>query len=384
MEEGFSAGGLATDVDLEALGSRPRIVVVVRDHMSGLLYSVPSLRALRRRWPDADITLLTSRYSAPILAGGCPYIDRILPIFTFTDERERFARAKDLVSKLRTWLKLVGRVDLVVNLRMVGGLTLAFCATLGLPKQVGYVQGRFDRLLTVNLGHQDIDLSSRERNEIIIAGLGIEPAGDDLELWIADTDRRWARSWLVAQGHDLDTPLTVIHPGCHWGCNQWLNQRWSETANRLLEKRGGSVVVTGVAREKPQAEKIVANIDGPAFIAAGETTLGQFAALIEASDLVLAVDTAPTQVCQALAVPAVVMMALGNPVWNGPVAGEPIVMLQEWDNDNPRPELCRWASGACNGPMCSSRLEDISVTQVLGSVEDLLGTERTGRSRGPS
>ncbi|NND03763.1 MAG: hypothetical protein HKN91_13350, partial [Acidimicrobiia bacterium] len=124
--------------------------------------------------------------------------------------------------------------------------------------------------------------------------------------------------------------------------------------------------------EVPLAESIVSGIEGPAFVAAGETTLGQFAALIEQSDLVLAVDTAPTQICQALGIPAVVLMGAGTLAWNGPVGSEPMTMLQEWDNDNPRPELCDWASGACNGPRCSSRLEDISVTQVLDSVDELL------------
>ena len=170
--------------------------------------------------------------------------------------------------------------------------------------------------------------------------------------------------------------MTIIHPGCHWGCNQWLTDRWAETANRLLTERGGSVVITGVHRELPMAQRIVEAVDPEhrhrVLVAAGETSLGQFAAIIEAAYLVLAVDASPTQICQALDVPAVVLMGAGNPAWNGPVAGERMIMLQEWDNDDPRPEICDWSSGACNGPNCSTRLEDISVTHVLENVDQLL------------
>lgn len=119
-------------------------------------------------------------------------------------------------------------------------------------------------------------------------------------------------------------------------------------------------------------DSIIAGIDGTTINGVGATTLGQFAALIEQSSLVLAVDTAPTQICQALDIPAVILMGAGNPLWNGPVPGEAMLMLQEWDNDNPRPEICDWASGACNGPNCTTRLEDVTVTQVLDSVDDLL------------
>jgi ADP-heptose:LPS heptosyltransferase len=370
-------GPPASKIDLDALGDSPRIVVVVRDHMSGVLYSVPALRALKRRWPAATITLLTSGYSAPILGSGTPYTERILPLYSFADEPGPFDRLRDIAGKAGTWLRLVGRVDLVVHLRHVGGGSLAFCASLGKPKQIGYKQGsRFDRLLDTDLGWADNELGSRQRNKIIIEGLGIEPAGDHLELWLSDADRSWARSWLSDRGHEDGTPVTIIHPGCHWGCNQWLTDRWAETANRVLAEKGGSVVITGVAREQQLADRIVEGVHPEnrdrVLDATGETSLTQFAAIIGASDLVLAVDASPTQICQALDVPAVVLMGAGNQAWNGPVPGERMTMLQEWDNDNPRPEICDWASGACNGPNCSTRLEEISVTQVLDNVEQLL------------
>jgi ADP-heptose:LPS heptosyltransferase len=232
-----------------------------------------------------------------------------------------------------------------------------------------------DELLTRNLGPQNNVIGSRQRNRVILDAIGIESAGEEMELWISDADRRWARDWLVKAGHDLDSHLTVVHPGSHWGCNQWLPERWSETIDRLLDDKGGTVVITGVERERPLADRISAGVGsdrGKVVIATGATTLPRFAALIECSDLVLAIDASPTQICQALGVPAVVMMGAGNPAWNGPLPGEPMLMLQEWDNDNPRPELCQWSAGACNGPLCSSRLEDISVDQVLASAEQLL------------
>lgn len=372
-------------MDPEALGDAPRIVVVVRDHMSGVLYSTPALRALRRRWPDSTITLVTSSYSMPILDGGCPYIDRVLPLYSFSDEPKRTDRAKDLFRKFQTWSRLVGRVDLVVHLRDVGISSLIFATALGKPVQIGYSQGahRLAGLLTHDIGWQDVELGSRQRNQIILEAMGIEPDGHHVELWLDEADRRWAKDFLGRHGHDDGDHVTVVHAGSHWGCNQWLPERWSETIDGLLAEHGGTVVLTGVARERPLGERIVSGVatSDRVINACGETSLGRFAAIIEAADLVMAVDAAATQICQAFDKPSVIMMGAGNPAWNGPMDGEPMLMLQEWDNDNPRPEICRWSDGACNGPQCSSRLEDISVTKVLDSVDELSSKRFDGSTR---
>lgn len=365
--------------DLDALGDTPHIVVVVRDHMSGVLYSVPHSRAIRRRFPNAKITLLTSSYSAPVLDGGAMYYDQVLPLFSFSDEPQRFDRAKDLIAKGRTWLKLVGRVDLVIHLRNVGDSSVLFCALLGNPPQVGSPQrGRFfERLVKYVTDEPDTSLGSRQRNTAILEEFGIPVESEEMEIEIAPDDLGWAQRWLEATGHVSGESLVIAHPGCHWGCNQWLIDRWRATLTELLRTHGGSVVVTGSNRERPMAQEIVDGVSGRCFNAAGETTLGQLAALISKASLVVAVDTAPTQICQALKTPAVVMMGDGTMSWNGPIEGEPMVMLQELDPNRPE-EICRWADGACNGPQCTSRLVGIDVDTVIGSAAAVLGPVRSG------
>jgi heptosyltransferase-2 len=363
---------LAKSGDVDELGPTPRIVVVVRDHMSGVPYSVPHARAIRQRFPDARITLLTSAYSAPVLDGGAMYYDNVLPLYTFSDEPRRFDRIRDLGSKAKTWGTLVGRVDLVIHLRTVGGSTLAFCALLGRPIQVGEPQNSWlDRLLTVTTAQGSLALGSRQRNTLILEEYGIPVESEEMEICVADDDRRWAERWLADAGHVDGEPIIVVHPGCHWGCNQWLIDRWQRTADALLDEHGGTVVVTGSNRERSMAQEIVGGVAGRCVNSAGETTLGTFAALISMAKLVVAVDTAPTQICQALKIPSVIMMGDGTMSWNGPIGDEPMVMLQELDPNRPE-EVCRWSDGACNGPLCTSRLEAITVDSVLESTVEVL------------
>jgi heptosyltransferase II len=339
--------------------------------MSGLLYAVPYLRALREQYPHARISLLANPYATPILE-GCPYVDETLPFFQFRQAAGRFATVKGIASKVRTWLKLAGRVDLVIHFRYVSGTTVAFCESLGRPLQIGYRQGKFDQLLDINLGREDVRLDSRRRNSLLLEAIGLPAPSPKMEMWISPEESTWVDSFLQQQGWQAGEPLFALHPGCHWGCNEWLPQRWAELGNALQQRYGGRLVITGAPDEVEVAEEIAEGLHERPIIAAGQTTLRQFAALLTRTALVVAVDTAPTQICQALGIPAVILMGAGNPAWNGPLPGEPMVMLQRWDAAEEGTMRCDFAAGTCHGPHCRSRLVGISVEDVLGAAESFL------------
>jgi ADP-heptose:LPS heptosyltransferase len=375
----------ASDPGLKRLLERPglRVLTVVRDHMSGLLYAVPYLRALRQRFPDAHISLLANPYATPIL-DGCPYIDQVVPFFQFRQAVGRLASLRGLGAKADAWRRLVGRVDLVIHFRYVSGTTLAFAALLGRPTQIGYRQGRFDSLLDINLGPEDVALDSRRRNALLLEPLGITSPSPRMEMWISAEERQWARHFLASQGVAEGQPFVVLHPGCHWGCNEWLIDRWASLGQSLISSHGARVVISGAPDEVELAEAIQARLGGQAIVAAGQTTLRQFAALLAQAALVVAVDTAPTQICQALAIPAVILMGAGNPAWNGPLPGEPMIMLQQWDPADEGTLRCDFAAGTCHGPNCRSRLNGIAVADVLRAARQILAQRRAEAPAPPS
>jgi ADP-heptose:LPS heptosyltransferase len=363
------------DKRLLNLLARPdlHILTVVRDHMSGLLYAVPYLKALRQQFPQAHLTMLANPYATPIL-NGCPYLDQVVPFFQFRQTTGRLGRLQGLTPKVLAWLRLVGRVDLVIHFRSVGGQTLAFCALLGRPLQIGYAQNKFDYLLDLNLGTQETLVESRTSNARILEPLGLRDISPEMELWLSKEELEWARQFLNAHNWDEAEPLFILHPGCHWGCNQWLPELWSIYGNALLARFGGKIVITGAPDERPLAETIAKGLRQQPIIAAGASNLRQFAALLSQARLVTAVDTAPTQICLALKVPAVVLKGESNAVWNSPLPGEQLVFLHNWDPHREENLRCDFAAGACNGSLCRSRLGDITPGDVLQKAESLIFT----------
>ena len=368
------ASKITMNPKLQKLLSKPnlRIVTIVRDHMSGLLYAVPNLRILRQQFPGAHITLLANPYAMPILK-GCPYVDEMLPFFQFRQAEGPFARAKGLLRKAQAWLKLVGRVDLVVHFRWTGPETLLFCSTLGLPFQVGYNQDGLNQLLDLYVGREDlVNDSTRKRNARVIEAMGFPPFPMHMEMWISREEANWAENFLQEHGYDPTQPIFAMHPGSHWGCNEWLPERWSALANGLLAKYGGQVVLTGTEEERPLTETIARNIAGRVINAAGTTNLPQFAALLNRANLVISVDTAPTQICQALNIPAVILMGAGNKTWTSQEPEQNIIILQDEETADDEMTLCNFGAGTCHNSFCRSRLAGIQLRRVLHAAEKLL------------
>lgn len=367
----------AMDLRLQQRLQNPnlRILVVVRDHMSGLLYAVPNLRELRQAYPQAHITLLGNPYGMPIL-NGCPYVDQMLPFFQFSRQNGRIARLKGHWQQLQAWLKLIGRVDLILHFRWVGPEMLALCKTLGRPFQIGYSQDKWDHLLDINVGREDlINESSRQRNAHILEPLGLHNIAPDLEIWVDSAETAWVRTYLAEQGWHGSEPLFVFHPGSHWGCNEWLPERWSALANGLLAKYGGQIVLTGTERERPLTTQIASKIAGSVINAAGHTTLPHFAALLNEATLVVSVDTAPTQICQALNKSAVILMGAGNVVWKGNEHHPNVIILQDDETADDENPLCQWHAGTCHTEFCSSSLANIKLRQALRAADTLLITK---------
>ena len=91
-----------------SLGPHPRVLVIKLATLGDLLLATPALRALRRRYPDAEIDVLTTQASATLL-GESPLVNRI-----YTVDKYAFDTPGQLLQ--RPWL-LLGTLPLLARLR---------------------------------------------------------------------------------------------------------------------------------------------------------------------------------------------------------------------------------------------------------------------------
>mgnify|MGYP001773414896 CR=1 FL=1 len=148
-----------------------RIVVLTRAGLGDAVYVIPALRALRQRFPEAHITVITGKRGYPLLQ-RCPYLNAL----------HLRHLGNGLLGKLREIVRLRrGRYDLAVILDNSDEKALhTFLA--GIPRRVGGVKRYFARLLTDPVPVEPDAHRINDINRAVVARLGCDIADWRLEL----------------------------------------------------------------------------------------------------------------------------------------------------------------------------------------------------------
>ena len=293
----------------------PSSILVIRpDHLGDLLFLGPALRRLRKTFPSALITLYAGPWGQQV-AERLPHVDEVItcPFPGF----ERQPRGS-LLAPYRLWLQEARklyrrRYDVALVMRCDHWWGAALAALAGIPRRLGYDLPEVRPFLTLASaytpgGHevqQNLVLTSSldpEREETA------EPIGDseagELTFASTDSEKAWAKHWLLLQEAVLERPLVAIHPGAGAAVKLWVADGWAEVADALAERRGAQIVLTGSASELDLVWAIASRMRTDPLIACGETTLGQLAALYGRCRLVIGPDSGPLHLAVAVGTPS--------------------------------------------------------------------------------
>ena len=109
-------------------GAVARVLIVRTDKIGDLLVSTPAIRCIREALPSARITMVASKYNAPVMANS-PRIDELLV----------FNPSWSLPRKLRFWRSVrARRFDLAVGLAPITSTYVVVLAS-GAPVRAGMV-----------------------------------------------------------------------------------------------------------------------------------------------------------------------------------------------------------------------------------------------------
>jgi lipopolysaccharide heptosyltransferase II len=294
------------DVYREASG-RLRILIIKLSAVGDLVLITPSLRALRARFPKANLTVLVGREGRELLH-RCPYLDEWIVY-----DRDRDGT---LAGLLRLGRRLRSNpVDLVVdfqNNRVSHWLGLFS----GAPQRYGVAGRRWSWLLTHRVVYPSVPTPPVEQQLRLLASLGIQGASTHLELWPGPSaegrvDHLLQDAWMAD-----NQPLVAIHPG---GNSRWLSKRWpAERYAQLIDRMASAahvrVVLTGSAEERPLSRQIYRMVKVKPVLAVGLTSLEELAALLRRCQVLVSGDTAPLHMAAAVGTPFVALFGSTDPV----------------------------------------------------------------------
>jgi ADP-heptose:LPS heptosyltransferase len=279
----------------------PRLLVLRALGLGDLLTSVPSLRGLRRAYPDHRIQLAMPRALAP-LATHTGAVDEVVD-----------------AAGLAPLPAAVAGADLAVNLHGCG------------PQSHRRLLERSPRAL-VAFAHRDVPESAHG------------PRWRDDEHEVVRWCRLLSESGIAADPADLrlarppglrDPGLTVIHPGAASGARRWPPDRWARVAAAEW-RRGHRVVLTGSAAERRLCTAIVRAAGLPAdAAAAGQTGPIELLRLVSSAGRVACADTGVAHLATAVGTPSVVLFGPTPPALWGPPPDPRHVVLWEGTRGDP-------------------------------------------------
>lgn len=265
-----------------------KTLIIRFSSVGDIILSSLLIRALRRRFPEAEIDYLVKGQYAELLRGN-PHLTRVLEF----PSGGSFAQLRALRQRVRE-----AGYDLIVDIH--GNLRSRYIA-LGARRIARYRKHTLRRRSLVHLKWNLFSEADRETSIALrylapLARLGVADDGLGLEVLPGDDDRRRATALLREAGLEGVTPLLALAPGArHWN-KRWPAERFAQAAGLIAQKRGGAVLLLGAEDDRDVCRSVLDELSrlAPGLRAAnlaGTTSLTQTAALMDRCALVLANDS---------------------------------------------------------------------------------------------
>jgi predicted lipopolysaccharide heptosyltransferase III len=280
-----------------------RKVLLIRLRSIGdSVLATPSVVALKRFLPNADIDILVEEWVAPVLEGH-PSINKVVTL----EKGSLTARAR-LAREIRA-----SRYDVVYNLHGGTTATLLTRAT-GAKHRVGYATYQYAQLHNhqapspLLLWNQQ-KTHSVEQQLALLGWTGI-PVTDRPPTQLAVTQQATENvgKKLAAAGLS-DSRIALIHPAAAFATKQWAAANFAEVAEYLSAMGFGVVAIAGPS-ETPVLNDLTAKAS--ARIVTLDLSLPEVTALAARSDLFVGNDSGIAHIAAAVNTPSVVIFGSSN------------------------------------------------------------------------
>ena len=334
--------------------AKPRVLVWKLSALGDVVLSTPSLRAIRRQFPQGAITLLVGRAAYHVVA-RCPHVDEI--VLYDPKGKDRWLRRR------LAFLRQLWRTGYDVSIDLQNSRNTHLMAWLaGVPVRIGY-RRKLGWLLNRGVRLPRVVLAPIAHQHQLLRSAGIAPDGERLELWPSPQEDEAAGRLLPDRSGARG--VVGLHPGGsgRWKTKRWDLQRWARLCDALAE-RDIRVVVTGGPDERVLGDALARLTTSRPISLIGRTNLMELACLIRRFDVFVAHDSSPLHLAAAMGTPTVALFGPTDPARHLPPAFRGQVVKKDVFCSPCYSPRCRTITHAC--------MQQIGVPEVLNAVLNLL------------
>lgn len=362
---------------------RKKILVINLTRMGDILQSVPLLKALKAREPEAVIYYLAVSGYAPICQFISP-IDRLIPFdfnsaVAISKEAVRFLpqRIRELLNFVQT-LKSEN-FDEVYNLSH-SRISALICHLLGVENTKGLTLDRegFRQIrhpwaryfFTANLNRNYNRFNLVDINLGLSLNIGeFSPDFKDHFYPFGQHNLNINLPALVNEGAEkillgwegIKSPVLIgLQPGASLPCKRWPAESFRKLGELLIKEMNAGIIVFGTKDEADLAKEVCVTLGAKALNLAGKTDIGMLAAVVGKTNLLVTNDTGTQHIAVAMNVP-VLSLCFGSALSHETAPyGENHVVLESAISCYP----CSFHV-ECNHYRCQETVKPQSVMQVV-------------------
>jgi ADP-heptose:LPS heptosyltransferase len=291
-------------------------ILVVRLRAFGdTLLTTPTLRGLKKAYPDAKLSILLEPFMAQVVA-GLPFVDEVIPYDRMAWKKQ--GKWAELKATVGMWFALRRRrFDLVVDVLGTPRTAMLTWMT-GAPTRVGFA------FRVRRWAYNVVWQPSADRKYIAdytadaLRALGHEPDSLDLDFHVPSDAQADMDAWLAAQGLDHGPkPLLVMGAG-GWELKRYPLQKMGAAVRQILDASPRPAIFLWGPGEEGMARELV-QLSGAGSLMAPATDFQRMGALLKRSALLLTNDNATKHLGVACGCPTLTIFGPTSDIaWHPP------------------------------------------------------------------
>jgi heptosyltransferase-2 len=305
-----------------------KILIRATNWVGDAIMALPAIRAVGKRFPDAEIAIVARLYVADIYRDQ--EICNQLIVYDPSGSHSGVSGRERLAEKLRAQ-----KFDVALLLQNAfDAAWLAWRANI--PERIGYARDGRSLLLTkaVPVPKQE-EIPAHERfyyMELLRRAGWIDSLRDEsfIDLSVPEEKRRRADEFLCKSGVRQGVRRIAIGAGASYGSAKcWLPSRFAEAANRLQSEADADVILFGPSAEASVSKAISAEMRQPPIDLAGKTAIADLPALLSQCHLFIGNDSGAMHVAAAVGLPIVAVFGPTDPFGTAPVTPHFTIVQQK-------------------------------------------------------
>ncbi|HLC49985.1 MAG TPA: glycosyltransferase family 9 protein [Candidatus Nanoarchaeia archaeon] len=349
------------------IGETKKILVIQLWGIGETVLVLPSIEALRKKYPQATIDILATKRNNEVFFNN-KHADNILTIETGPS------------SLLKFIIKNFKKYDLVIDMEEYLNISAILSFFTG-KSAIGYSNGARSKLYNIRIRYNDQQHASETFLDLIRALDNIPKIKSLQIIHYSKKDKNNVDNFLKINGIGKKDFLVCVAPGAAESAKSriWPLERYAELCDEIISKHNAKIIFVGTSDENQLVETIIKGIEKKtsAINSTGKITLKELFYLIEKSKLFIGNDSGPMHIAAAQGTKTLGLFGPNIPLRFGPIGKGNIGLYKGYNCEfSPCINVHKGQVPDCMYPKNSNDyqkcMKNISVDDALKEVEKLI------------